>query len=283
MSRRESVGRLRAASQSDTAPPSLRMVSCAVLPPRLPAGLAPPTGIAASWAVSYDEALNWQYNNSAEEQEPSRRKSLFRKAGITTQRKRAGGNDDLPPFVMRQIPYETWRKHYAKDKDGNYKGTHAPAEDCLLKPDDVQRWRLGDPVTKADKWTRGKEALPVYSETQAEGALPEYQVDHNNSGQSAGNEPILTPDESRLAEYFDAMETSAQAQRSASSPFPMQQPLATVAESRGDGPPARRSIIADGKTAEEIIAEAKARGKRKLTWKEKFSSGVQMTMGVNGG
>ena len=47
------------------------------------------------------------------------------------------------------------------DKDGNYKGTHAPAEDCLLKPEDVQRWRLGDAVTRADKWTRGREALPM--------------------------------------------------------------------------------------------------------------------------
>ena len=140
------------------------MVSCAVLPPRLPAGMAPPTGIGASECISWDEGINWQHNEPINEKEPGRRKSLFRKVGITTQRKRAGEEDDLPPFIMRQIPYDTWRKHYAKDADGNYKGTHAPAQDCLLKPDDVQKWRLGEAVTKADKWTRGSQALPVYAE-----------------------------------------------------------------------------------------------------------------------
>ena len=158
------------------------MVSCAVLPPRLPSGMAPPTGTAVAGAISFDESLNWQHNKAVEEGPVSRRKSLFRKAGLTTQRKRANEEDDLPPFIMRQIPYDTWRKHYAKDKDGNYKGTHAPAEDCLLKPDDVEKWRLGAPVTKADKWTRGSEALPVYAEVRAEGTLPEYQHDsHDDS------------------------------------------------------------------------------------------------------
>lgn len=54
----------------------------------------------------------------------------MRKVGLTTQRKRAGEEDDLPPFVMRQVPYDTWRKHYAKDKDGNYRGLLA----CVSLP-----------------------------------------------------------------------------------------------------------------------------------------------------
>jgi len=103
----------------------MKMVSVAVLPPRLPSGMAPPTGIAAADVVSWDEAINWQHNDNAQEETPGRRKSFMRKVGLTTQRKRSVEEDDLPPFVMRQIPYDTWRKHYAKDKDGNYRGTHA--------------------------------------------------------------------------------------------------------------------------------------------------------------
>lgn len=210
MSRRESVGRLRAASQSDSSEPSVRMVSCAVLPPRLRPGMAPPTGIGMAACFSCDEAVNWQHNDPIHQAEPSRRKSLFRKVGLTTQRKRAGEKDDLPPFTMRQIPYDTWRKHYAKDKDGNYRGTHAPAEDCLLRPEDVQKWRLGDPVTKADKWTRGSEALPVYAEVRAQGNPPEYSIDYHNSAQLSAAQPIMTPEDDRLATRLDASDVTAQ-------------------------------------------------------------------------
>ena len=135
MSRRESVGRLSARTQSASGPPSKDMVSVAVLPPRLNSNLAPPTGLGPAEAFSWDESLNWQHNDPIQEKEVSKTRGFLRKTGITTQRKRV--NPDLPPFVLRQIPYDTWRKHYAKDKDGNYHGTHAPAEDCLLKPHDV--------------------------------------------------------------------------------------------------------------------------------------------------
>lgn len=185
MSRRESVGRARVNSQSDLDPPAVRTVSCAVLPPRLPQGMAPPTGAGAGGVLGYDDRLNWAHNEPCaiqeQKQEPVRRKSLLRKLGLTTPRERhaaaVAAADDGPPFVMQQIAYEIWRRHYAKDKDGNYRGTYAPAEDCLLKPDDVQKWRLDDPVTKADLWTRGSEALPVYTEVCAEGPLPEYRVE----------------------------------------------------------------------------------------------------------
>ena len=249
MSRRESVGRVRAASQSDSAEPSVRMVSVAVLPPRLPPGMAPPTGVGAADTFSWDEAVNWQHNDAAKEQEPSRRKSFLREVGLTTQRKRAVEDSDLPPFRMRQVPYETWRKHYAKDKDGNYHGTHAPAEDCLLKPDDVKKWRLGDPQTKADRWTRGSEALPVYAEVHAEGAVPEYQVDDDG--------------------HFRDVPTSSETRNSHS--------IALEPDADIDGA-ARRKTIADGKTAAEIIAEAKAKAAPKMTWKEKLHKGAQMTM-----
>jgi hypothetical protein len=241
--------------------------------------MAPPTNIGASGAIGFDEALNWQHNNPVQEQDPSRRKSLFRKVGITTQRKRANAEDDLPPFVMRQIPYDTWRKHYAKDKDGNYKGTHAPAEDCLLKPEDVQKWRLGDAVTKADQWTRGKEALPVYSEVHAEGAVPEYSIDIQDSSHSAAtNETILTPEEGRLAEYFDVTETEVQRQLPPSSGPAPQSFAAANASQEGAMRTSAADVLADGKTAEEIIEEAKAKGKQKLTWKQKLSKAFETAM-----
>ena len=279
MSRRESVGRVRTASQSGSAEPTVKMVSCAVLPPRLPPGMAPPTGVGASEAISYDESLNWEHNRPIQEEEPGRRKSLFRKIGITTQRKRADPEDDLPPFIMRQIPYDTWRKHYAKDKDGNYRGTHAPAEDCLLKPEDVEKWRLGDPVTKADKWTRGREALPVYSEVHEEGSAPEYQVDHNDLDRSAANESIMTPEDDRLAGYFDASATQAQQQRPTTTASPLQQSNSTASPPRKLVPTSQAQMIADGKTAAEIIAGAEAKGKRKSSWRQMLSKGVQMTQG----
>ncbi|KIX95823.1 uncharacterized protein Z520_08531 [Fonsecaea multimorphosa CBS 102226] len=278
MSRRESVGRLRAGSQSDSAPPSVKMVSCAVLPPHLPAGMAPPTGIGASEAISYDEALNWEHNNSVHDEEPSRRKSLFRKVGLTTQRKRRDSQDDLPPFVMRQIPYDTWRKHYAKDKDGNYRGTHAPAEDCLLKPEDVQKWRLGDPVTKADKWTRGREALPVYSEVRAEGAVPDYQADYDHPDQTLANKGTMTREGDSLAEYFDAsdLHESGQQQTTSTSPQSFEHPIATASSQPIS--PYQGQTIADGRTAAEIIEEARTKGKLKSTWRQKLSKGISMTM-----
>ncbi|OAP59107.1 hypothetical protein AYL99_06405 [Fonsecaea erecta] len=280
MSRRESVGRLRAGSQSDSAPPSVKMVSCAVLPPRLPAGMAPPTGIGAFEAISYDESLNWEHNNPISEEEPSRRKGLFRKVGLTTQRKRRDSQDDLPPFVMRQIPYDTWRKHYAKDKEGNYRGTHAPAEDCLLKPEDVRKWRLGDPITKADRWTRGREALPVYSEVHAEGAVPEYQVDDVNPDQPLAGGGMMTREDDRLAKYIDASDPLQQ-RSSRTASLNLEHPSITSSSSSSPPQPTsprQEQTIADGKTATEIIEEARTKGKPKLTWRQKLSKGVSMTM-----
>ncbi|EXJ95273.1 hypothetical protein A1O1_00393 [Capronia coronata CBS 617.96] len=178
MSRRESVARLRVISQSDATPPLVKMVSCAVLPPRFLHDIVAPQGVDMYDAFTCRESIGWEHNGPVRDPEHSRRKSFLRKVGLTSRRERDAAADDLPPFVLRQIPYDVWRKHYAKDKDGNYRGTHAPAEDCLLKPEDVQKWRLDDPVTKADTWTRGREALPVYADVCAEGPVPEYRLDH---------------------------------------------------------------------------------------------------------
>jgi hypothetical protein len=63
------------------------------------------------------------------------------------------------PMVFRVVPYEEWRKHYAKDKEGRYRGTHEPAPDCLLLPADVVKWRGNN------------EVLPAY---EGVGDLPPY-------------------------------------------------------------------------------------------------------------
>ena len=123
MARQESITRLRQTSQSEASGPTFRTVTVAVLPPRLPPGMAPPTGLGVADAFAWDEAVNWQHNDPVQQEEPSRKKSLYRKAGFTTQRKRSSEKDNLPPFVMRDVPYDTWRKHYAKDVNGFYKGT----------------------------------------------------------------------------------------------------------------------------------------------------------------
>ena len=183
MSRRESVGRLNTRTQSASAPPLTNTVSVAVLPPRLTHDMVPPTGFASAHAFSWDESLDWQHNEPIPRKGSARRPSIREKMGLTSQRKTR--NPDTPPFMFRQVPYDVWRKHYAKDKDGNYRGTHAPAEDCLLKPDDVKKWNAGDQVTRADKWTRGKEVLPVYAEVREEGMAPEYEIDYNGPPRDA--------------------------------------------------------------------------------------------------
>jgi hypothetical protein len=197
--RRESIGRVNPRQVSISDPAPVPTVTVAVLPPRLASGLrlgpglgpGPRTGVPAAGAFNWDEALNWRPSEEADEaaaaaarHRPTKpaSKNPFKRAGLTTARQKA--NPDLPPFVMKQVPYETWRKHYAKDKDGNYKGTHAPAEDCLLRPHDVERWRLkGDGGDSPDAWagrfTRGKEALPVYGEVVEEGMAPGYEADYD--------------------------------------------------------------------------------------------------------
>ena len=289
MSRRESVGRLTARTQSSSGPPAQQMVSVAVLPPRLAPGVAPPTGIGAAEAFSWDEAINWQHNDPIkEEEEVGKTKRFFRKAGITTQRTKL--NPDLPPFVLRQIPYDTWRKHYAKDKDGNYHGTHAPAEDCLLKPHDVEKWRLGDPVTKADRWTRGREALPVYAEVNETAAVPEYEHDYDGPPRSdppqegLPDSMTLDGDDDVLASHLEKRQSRNRSSAASEPTYPSGRNSSATVPVPSDDAPRTRSVIANGKTAQEIIAEAEAKGRPKLGWKERAKRAAEYTvMGAGNG
>jgi hypothetical protein len=205
--------------------------------------MAPPSGIQAAECFNWDERLNWVHNEPiAEEGKAEEKKSFRKRIGLTTERKKR--NEDLPPFQFRQVPYETWRKHYAKDAEGNYQGTHAPAEDCLLKPEDVAKWRLGEAKTKADLWTRGTERLPVYAEVKEEGAVPEYE---DATERPQDGEDVMRPSVPAVQH----------------------------------GTPERREIM-DGMTAEEIIARQKAKQangpKGNMTWKERVKRGSEYAM-----
>ncbi|EHY58050.1 hypothetical protein ABEF92_003742 [Exophiala dermatitidis] len=157
------------------------MVSCAVLPPQLSQRRAPPGQLGPREFGRHGPATYDRSPPMNTARQSSHRKSVWRNLQLAFKSKSSAQPEvevnNLPPFVMRQIPYDIWRKHYAKDKEGNYRGTHAPAEDCLLKPSDVQKWRLGDEITAADRWTRGSEVLPVYAEVSADEPVPEYQLD----------------------------------------------------------------------------------------------------------
>ena len=306
MSHRQSIGRQNPLTQSSSGPAQVEWVSVAVLPPRLPPGLAPPTGIGAADAFSWDEAINWQHNNPIPtEEQAGRRKSFLKKAGLTTQRYKR--NPDTPPYIFRSVRYDTWRKHYAKDKDGNYKGTHAPAEDCLLKPDDVQKWNFGEAQTLADKWTRGKEVLPVYAEVREDGNVPEYEVDYDGPPRDGGPppmEPVVSQDDDDIANHLQRRDTRAHVKQQQFAaleeyenrppPFerdsqPANRPPPFERESQpeistttapktkaafGHAPSSGQTY--DGRTAAEVIANAQARGRAKDGWKNKFRRGFEI-------
>ena len=267
--------------------------------------MAPPTGIGAADAFNWDDAINWQHNQPISTPEQAgRRKSLLKRAGLTTERYKR--NPDTPPYIFRQVPYDVWRKHYAKDKDGNYKGTHAPAEDCLLKPDDVQKWNFGEAKTYADKWTRGKEVLPVYAEVREDGYVPEYEVDYDGPPRDAGPppmEPVVSQDDHDIADHLARRDTRADVKKQQATaleqywnqhqasqnntqlaPSTTATSTSTAASSSTAAPKPRAGFgyapssgdTYDGLSAAEVIANAKARGDKKDTWKMKFKRGFEI-------
>ena len=214
MSRRIIIGHPNPRTHSASSPAPVQTVSVAVLAPHLPKGPAPQrTAGGMAYVFSWDETLNWTHDApapasnassgpgmgvplqsagaGAHEAIPgSRRKSstsaFFKKAGLTTERRKR--NPDTPSFVMKEVPFATWRRHYAKDADGNYRGTHAPAEDCLLKEHDVEKWRNKEEDVQGSRWTRGSEALPVYGEVLQDegGRVPGYEEDYADGNWAVG-------------------------------------------------------------------------------------------------
>lgn len=202
-------------------------------------------------AVGWDVNVNAQHNRllPKDGEGLSSGKRFLKKAGITLDRKKA--HNDMPPFRMRTVPYDVWRKHYAKDKDGNYMGTHAPAEDCLLKPEDVEKWSAEEPETYADTYTRGRRALPGYGDVKDHDfSLPEY-VDRTEEGYSG--DMIGEPECAAEQTVLDARASSSY-----------------------QAPPGRQRSSGrtmDGKTTEQIIAAASAReaNKPKSGWRKLLS------------
>ena len=45
------------------------------------------------------------------------------------------------PVMFKKVSYDEWRKHYAKNAKGQYRGTEEPAPDCLLLPEEDEKWR----------------------------------------------------------------------------------------------------------------------------------------------
>jgi hypothetical protein len=289
--RRESIGRLNPRQVSISDPPPVQMVTVAVLPPRLPSGPGGPrTGVAMADVFNWDEMINWSPSPADVERQQKKQasKNPF-KRNLTTARQKA--NPDLPPFVMKQVPYEVWRKHYAKDKDGNYKGTHAPAEDCLLRPHDVEKWKFkGDGGEGAGGWasrfTRGKEALPVYGEVAEEGMVPGYEADYDPNEDAKvrkeenedarrdydrppEGEPILEDDEERLE--LPGRQRQQQQQQQEAPPPTQPEPRLAIDPSSGLPYDAQRE-------REELIA----RNKGAKGWKNALKRGIEMASAGGG-
>lgn len=283
MSHKESVGRVTARRQSSTSAPVQERVTVAVLPPRLPIGYTPPTGIGMADAFGWDESLNWERNapvNHPTNQlvsDAQRRPSLFKKLGLTTQRERANPKSDLPPFVMRSVPYETWRKHYAKDKDGNYKGTRAPAEDCLLKPDDLQKWRFEEGTGYGDKWTRGKEVLPVYEEAAAHPKVPEYEVDYDGPPR---DEPTIP---TNIPEVVETEKVSQQQCSDEQTSFSHQTGTSFVARPQQDVVSTDPTTVRAQRDATGEVIKFENQKAPRLAWRKKLAKGFEGMAGGGGG
>lgn len=104
-------------------------------------------------------------------------------------------------------------------------------------PEDVEKWSYGPAETKADLWTRGKAALPVYDQAH-EPDLPTYSA----------TAPEINPAPAPVAPRLDSSAST---------------------------------FTADGRTTEQIIAEARAkkeRGDYNLTWKQKLKKASEFTL-----
>jgi hypothetical protein len=49
--------------------------------------------------------------------------------------------NDPNNFVLRKVKRGDYLKHYAKDEQGNYIGTEEPADDCILRGKDLEKYR----------------------------------------------------------------------------------------------------------------------------------------------
>jgi hypothetical protein len=56
-------------------------------------------------------------------------------------RRKSSSSSNPDNFEMKKVRRGEYLKHYAKDDQGNYCGTEEPAEDCILRGKDLERYR----------------------------------------------------------------------------------------------------------------------------------------------
>lgn len=77
-------------------------------------------------------------NNAPPSDGKSKKLSFFHRKSIGGG---SGGKRDKQKFAMRNVTRREYLAHYAKDNDGNFVGTEEPAEDCILRGEDLVRYR----------------------------------------------------------------------------------------------------------------------------------------------
>ncbi|KAK5055146.1 hypothetical protein LTR84_012894 [Exophiala bonariae] len=77
-------------------------------------------------------------NNAPPSDNKSRKLSFFHRKSIGGG---SGGKNDKQKFAMRSVTRLEYLTHYAKDNNGKYVGTEEPADDCILRGEDLERYR----------------------------------------------------------------------------------------------------------------------------------------------
>ena len=76
------------------------------------------------------------------------------------------GNED---FKMRRVPRREYLAHYAKDEAGRYVGTAEPATGCILRGDDLAKYRGSKHLSKFEnEVTRGLNAMGTETDLASE-------------------------------------------------------------------------------------------------------------------
>jgi hypothetical protein len=120
----------------------------------------------STWAASEDalygvagKTLPWKYTDDSlisvpchrprtqesvpplEEANVKKRKKWWRR---TSSMSKTRANDPYYDFVLKEMRRGDYLKQYAQDERGNYIGTEEPAEDCMLRGEDLEKYRGGE-------------------------------------------------------------------------------------------------------------------------------------------
>lgn len=78
--------------------------------------------------------------------------------------------DDPKNFIIKRMTRGEYLKHYCMDEQDNYAGTEEPAEDCILKGKDLEKYRGGKETKRANEIVEEKKEglAPVHTWEQRE-------------------------------------------------------------------------------------------------------------------